>query len=268
MTYQMIVTDLDGTLLNSRSSLSQKTILTIERLKKENKIIVIASGRTYAEIVRLTKPLDLLSYNKAYFICYNGVLTVKTNPFTVLMKITLKKDDVKQIIDSLKDQDIKYHIFGENRLFLSNDIKYTLEDHQSKEVEVKKINVNEYDQEDDIYKLLIYDDKSKLDYVKKHIPLFISNNYSVVKSSDQLLEIFHKEGSKGHALIYLSKLLSIPQEEIIAFGDEENDISMIEFAGLGVAVSNAKQDVISAAKVTTLSNVFDGVAIAIDKYVK
>ncbi len=268
MTYQMIVTDLDGTLLNSRSALSQKTIHTIERLKKENKIIVIASGRTYAEIVRLTKPLDLLSYNKAYFICYNGVLTVKTHPFTVLMKITLKKEDIKQIIYSLKDQQIKYHIFGENRLFLSNDIKYTLEDHQPKEVEIKKINVDEYDQEDDIYKLLIYDEKTKLDHVKTNIPDFISSNYSVVKSSDQLLEIFHKEGSKGHALIYLSNLLSIPQEEIIAFGDEENDISMIEFAGLGVAVSNAKKEVISAAKVTTLSNVFDGVAIAIDKYVK
>jgi len=268
MTYQMIATDLDGTLLNSRSALSHNTIQTIERLKQEGKTIVIASGRTYAEIVRLTQPLNLLSYNKAYFICYNGVLTVKTNPFTVLMKMTLKKEDVKNIIKALNPEVTKFHIFGENRLFLSHDIELSLEHHQSNTTDIIKVDMNTYDFEDDIYKILIYDDKSALELLKKDIPSSIYTNYSVVKSSEQLLEIFHKEGSKGHALEFLSKLLKISRENIIAFGDEENDMTMIQFAGLGVAVGNAKKSVVSAAKVTTLSNIFDGVAVAINKYVK
>ena len=266
MTYQMIATDLDGTLLNSHSSLSNKTIKAIQKLKLEDKVIVIASGRTYAEIVKLTKPLDLLTYNKAYFICYNGVLTVKTYPFTVLMKISLKKENIQEIIQSLGTESVKYHIFAENKLYLSHDIVKSLVHHQPDSTDVKKIDMSDYHREDDIYKILIYDDKPALDLLKQRIPRHIYDKYCVVKSSNQLLEIFHKEGSKGHALEYLSTLLSIPKENIVAFGDEENDITMIQYAGLGIAMSNAKKIVVSSANEVTLSNDFDGVAVAIDKY--
>jgi len=267
MKYQMIVSDLDGTLLNSRSLLSQKTINTIERMKSEGKIIVIASGRTYGEIVALTEPLSLLSYNKAYFICYNGVLTVKTNPFTVLLKMSLHKEDVQLIIDSIGPTNLKFHVFADNRLYLSHDITQTLETHQSSNTEIIRLNMNQYNQNDDVYKILLYHDKVLLDQFKKNMPKQIINNFSVVKSHDQLLEIFHKEGSKGHALEFLSKMLNINRNEIIAFGDEENDITMIKYAGLGIAMGNAKPIVIASATQTTLSHDYDGVAVALDKYI-
>ena len=268
MAYQIIATDLDGTLLNSRSVLSQKTINTIERLKALDKIIVIASGRTYGEIVRLTEPLNLLSYHKAYFICYNGVLTIRTNPFTVLMKMSLHKDDVQNIIKSMGKTDLKFHVFGDSKLFLSHDIEMSLASHQSNDTAIVKIDMNQYDQIEDVYKILLYHDKKRLDLFKSNLPEYISKNYSVVKSNDQLLEIFHKEGSKGHALEHLSKVLKINKDEIIAFGDEENDMTMIQYAGLGVAMGNAKPDVIAAADYITLSHDFDGVAVALDKYIK
>lgn len=268
MGYQLIATDLDGTLLNSRSMLSQRTINTIERLKVLDKIIVIASGRTYGEIVRLIEPLNLLSYHKAYFICYNGVLTVKTHPFTVLMKMSLHKEDVQEIIKSIGPTDLKFHVFGDNKLFLSNDIELSLESHQSKDTKILKVDMNHYDQIEDVYKILLYHDKKRLDTFKNNLPPYIANNFSVVKSNDQLLEIFHKEGSKGHALEYLSNILKIDRDEVIAFGDEENDMTMIQYAGLGVAMGNAKPNVIAAADYITLSHDFDGVAVALDKYIK
>jgi Cof subfamily protein (haloacid dehalogenase superfamily) len=182
--------------------------------------------------------------------------------------MSLKKENVQEIVKSLGTEMVKYHIFAENRLYLSHDIVKSLEHHQPTTTDIRKIDMSDYHREDEIYKILIYDDKINLDLLKQRIPQTIYHNYSVVKSSNQLLEIFHKEGSKGHALEYLSSLLSIPKDDIIAFGDEENDITMIKFAGLGVAMSNAKKIVVSAAKEVTLSNDFDGVAIAIDKYFK
>jgi len=268
MKYQMIVSDLDGTLLNSRSLLTQKTIHTIERMKSQGKVIVIASGRTYGEIVALTEPLNLFSYHNAYFICYNGVLTVKTNPLTVLLNMSLHKEDVQLIIDSIGPTDLKFHVFADNKVYLSHDITQTLETHQSSNTEVIRIDMSQYNQNDDVYKILLYHDKIRLDEFKKNMPNQIVKNYSVVKSHDQLLEIFHKEGSKGHALEFLSKLLHIDKDEIIAFGDEENDITMIEYAGLGIAMGNAKPIVIASANYTTLSHDYDGVAVALDKYIK
>lgn len=268
MNYQMIAMDLDGTLLNTRSQLSNKSIDTIEKLKNEGKYIIIASGRTYGEIIRLIEPLNLLDYRKAFLICYNGVLTVKTHPFTVLMKEVLHKEDIQSIIKAIGPTDIKYHIFAENKLYLSHDIVLSLAPHQSENTEIIKIDMSRYDLEDDVYKILFYAEKRRLEQFKKDMPALITEKYGVVRSNEQLLEIFHKEGSKGHALAFLAKYLHIPAEEVIAFGDEENDITMIQFAGLGIAMGNAKPDVISASKHITLTNEYDGVAVAIEKFIK
>jgi len=182
--------------------------------------------------------------------------------------MSLHKDDVQNIIKSIGPTDLKFHVFADNKLYLSHDIVLSLESHQSSTTDIVKIDMNQYDQIDDIYKILLYHDKNRLNEFKNNLPDYISKNYSVVKSNDQLLEIFHKEGSKGHALEYLSKVLKIDRNEIIAFGDEENDMTMIEYAGLGVAMGNAKPNVIATANYITLSHDFDGVAVALDKYIK
>ncbi len=267
MSYDVIITDLDGTLLNRHSRLSNKTVEVFQTLKALNKVIVIASGRTYSEIVRLTEPLGLLTYPNAYFICYNGVLTIKTNPFEVLDQLCLHQEDVKSIVTSLGTKDVKYHVFCHNRLYISDDITLTLEHHLSSETEVIRTDMSHYDHVDPLYKVLIYDEIEKVNHLKKAMPKDLLDRYSVVKSSDQLLEIFHKEGSKGHALIKLVNHLSIDKQSVIAFGDEENDLSMLQSAGLGIAMANAKPAVLSAIKNRTLSNEFDGVANAINKYI-
>jgi Cof subfamily protein (haloacid dehalogenase superfamily) len=265
MNYQMIVTDLDGTLLKRGAILSNKTIQTIEKIKKENLTIVIASGRTYGEIVQLTEPLKLMDYKKAYFICYNGALTVRTRPFSVITKTMIHREDVISIIDAIGTQNYKYHIFTERTLYLSHDIEKSLEAYQPKTTKIVRLNMENYHQQEEVYKMLIYDEKEHLDYLKNNMPEVVKNNYGYVKSNDQLLEIFHKEGSKGNALKQLSFILGINKDQIIAFGDEENDISMLEYAGMGIAMGNAKNDVLAAAKHITLSNEFDGVAVALDK---
>ncbi len=267
MNYQMIAMDLDGTLLNGKSMLSLRSQEMISRLKALGKIIVIASGRTDGEIRRLTAPLELTDYPNAYFICYNGVLTLEAKSGKKLTKMLLSKEDVLTIIKETRSFNLDLHVFTEGSLYLSPNIRLSLANQLSEKTKIKTLNVDKLDIDEDIYKVLFYDDFSKLNDFKSKMPQILLNRYGIVKSHSQLLEIFHKEGSKGHALEILAKMLDVPQESIIAFGDEENDLTMIKYAGLGVAMGNAKPDVLVAAKAITLTNEFEGVAVAVDKYV-
>lgn len=88
-----------------------------------------------------------------------------------------------------------------------------------------------------------------------------------MKSRDNLLEIIHKEASKAAGIDELANYLGIKQSEVMAIGDEENDFSMIEYAGLGVVMENGSQGVKDIAKFVTKSNQEDGVAHAVEKFV-
>jgi Cof subfamily protein (haloacid dehalogenase superfamily) len=89
----------------------------------------------------------------------------------------------------------------------------------------------------------------------------------VVKSAPYFLEVLNKQAHKGAAVKNLAEHLGIKQEEVMAIGDNENDLTMVEYAGIGVAMANATENVKNAADVLTASNEEDGVAEVINKYV-
>jgi hypothetical protein len=134
-------------------------------------------------------------------------------------------------------------------------------------MEASRVKMSDYQGEDEVYKVLILDDEKKLDDFQKIIPQALKDQYTIVKSASHLLEFVHKFGSKGDALKEVVSSLALSPDEIIAFGDEENDMTMLQYAGLGIAMENAKATVKNAASAITLSNKLDGVAEAINKYV-
>ena len=93
------------------------------------------------------------------------------------------------------------------------------------------------------------------------------DRFSIVRSEDFYLEFMTKQASKGNALQLLSEELGIKKEEVMALGNAQNDDSMIEFAGLGVAMGNSIPGTLKIADVTTADNNHDGVGKAIEKYV-
>ncbi len=108
---------------------------------------------------------------------------------------------------------------------------------------------------------LSYDDYRFLEQLSREV------GYTVLKSAPYFLEILDKRVNKGTGVKSLADALGIKPEEIMAIGDQENDIAMIEFAGVGVAMDNAIPAVKEAANFITKSNLEDGVAFAIEKYV-
>ena len=106
-----------------------------------------------------------------------------------------------------------------------------------------------------------------LDQAIARIPQEVKEKYTVLKSAPYFLEILDKRVNKGTGVKSLADVLGIKPEEIMAIGDQENDIAMIEYAGVGVAMDNAIPSVKEVANFVTKSNLEDGVAFAIEKYV-
>lgn len=118
-----------------------------------------------------------------------------------------------------------------------------------------------------IVKMMMIDDAEVLDQGIAQIPKEYFERYTMVKSSPYFFEILNKQADKGAALKHLAQHLGIKQEEVMAIGDNENDLPMIEFAGIGVAMGNATENVKQIANVITASNNEHGVAKAVEKYV-
>ncbi|HSW35402.1 MAG TPA: HAD-IIB family hydrolase, partial [Candidatus Limnocylindrales bacterium] len=107
----------------------------------------------------------------------------------------------------------------------------------------------------------------RLNEIETYLKSHFNGEISVLQSRPYFLEITDRHATKGQALHWLAEREGIKPEEIIAFGDGHNDIDMLRYAGLGVAVANAHSEVLEAADFVTLSNMEDGVAEVIEKYV-
>jgi len=144
--------------------------------------------------------------------------------------------------------------------------KYTVHEAYLVDMPLRYRSVEEITPEIKAIKMMMIDEPEILDEAISKIPECFKEKYTTVKSTEFYYEILNKEASKGNALKKLAAHLNIPIEETMAIGDNENDLSMIEAAGIGVAMGNATDSVKAAAQVETTSNDEDGVAEILFKY--
>ena len=134
-------------------------------------------------------------------------------------------------------------------------------------IEVHEVNFDTVSEEEDIIKIMFIDPEEVLEEAIKKIPQAIFEKYTVVRSAPFFLEFLNKASSKGTGVKALTEYLHIKQEEVICIGDAGNDLDMIQFAGLGVAMGNAFDEVKEAADYITKNNDEDGVAHVIEKFI-
>ena len=115
-------------------------------------------------------------------------------------------------------------------------------------------------------KFIMKDAVPLIDKLAEAIPNDFFERFTVIRSMDDSIEVLHKDASKGRTLKELAEHLEIPQERVMAIGDSGNDIDMIAYAGLGVAMGNAVPEVLEVADVVTTSNNENGVANALNRY--
>lgn len=267
MTVKLIAIDIDGTLLNSNHQVTPAVKEALQTKRNEGCKIVICTGRPLIGILPLIKELGL---NEAddFAITYNGSLVQNNATGDTVVKHTLTYQDFLDVEYLSRKLNVHLHTQDRKAMYTSNrDIsKYTIVEGYLTGIPLKYRAVDEMDKEMTISKMMMIDEPDILDAAIQNIPKEFATRFNLVKSSPYYLEILNKKASKGNALRDLANYLGIKQEETMAIGDNENDLSMLEYAGVSVAMENGTENVKNTALHITKSNDENGVAYAINAW--
>lgn len=265
--YKLIATDMDGTLLNSDKKITKETFESIKKAKQNKKKVVLATGRPLPGVIRYLDELNL-NEDGDFVICFNGALVQEVKTKNVISNIEMSYSDYKLIHKFAKENNLNIHINTPTNLVIPDDNpnQYTKLEADLNQIDIVTMSDEEIKQNVTFCKIMIIDSPEKLEEVITLIPKELYDNYTVVRSAPYFLEFLNKEANKGNALKKLCKHLGLSLDEVIAIGDEENDKHMIEYAGLGVAMGNARDTIKEIANHITTTNNEDGVAKVIDEF--
>lgn len=265
--YKLVALDMDGTLLREDKTISDRTKKAIKDAREMGTTVVLATGRPIEGVRKVLKELDMLT-DKDYVLSYNGALVQKTSDKKVISKVALSGKDALELYKLSKELGVNLHAFSEKLGLVTPKMsKYTEVEAEINDIEVNIIDMNIIKEDDVIIKIMMIDEPEVLGPAFDKLPKEIFEKYTVVRSTPYFLEFLNKEANKGVGVELLAKHLGIKQEEIIAMGDAGNDKHMIEYAGLGVAMGNAFEEVKEIANYITDTNENDGVAKTIEKFI-
>ena len=253
---------MDGTLLNSKNIITKRTQNSINAIVKRGIIFTICTGRPIQGIEPYNKILKL----DAPFVTYNGAMIIQSISKDVLFKQDLNINDAKRIYQLGQKLNTTMIIWSNNKLYVNKINERTQNYKKLSMVEPIILEDLESLANGGITKILWYDEVEKINQYKSIVEKEVSDGINFCTSKPIFLEFFNKRASKAIALKIIENLLNIRKEEIIAIGDGFNDLPMLEYAGLGVAMGNAPQEIQEKCKYVTKSNDDDGVAEVLESF--
>lgn len=287
--YKLIAIDLDGTMLNQYGMITQKTKETIKKVQEKGIEVIIASGRGINSVKNFAKEIE----SNKYFISGNGAIIYDIKNNQIIYEDTLKKSKALDIIKICKENSIYYNVYTENGIIAEklnyNTLYYHKENANKEEENKTHINIVQdiYDyilqRNEKILKIMICDNnKTVFNSITKKIKeisdieiLEVSHmSRKIIKQGTEeiALEYFYTEVTatnvnKWKALQKLMQKIDVKAEELIAIGDNTNDIKMLENAGLGIAMGESAPEIKEKAKIVTETNDEDGVAKALERII-
>ena len=249
--YKMIVLDLDGTLTNQNKEITPKTKETLMRAQEQGKIVVLASGRPTYGVMPLAEELHLEDYG-GYILSFNGGIIMNCKTKEVVFSRQIPAESNGKIIDLAQEHNVSILTY-ENRTLLTNRPEDQYVQLESRINTLKIIPRTT-------------DDGDYLAMVEPKVKAALGKNFSVYRSDPFFLEILPKGIDKAQSLERLLAVIGVKREEMIACGDGYNDLTMVQYAGLGVAMGNGVLPVRKAADYITLTNEEDGVAHVVEKF--
>lgn len=265
--YKIIALDMDGTLLNDEKVITQRTKDALIKAREKGVKVVLASGRPVDGLKKYLKELNLVS-DEEYVLSFNGSLVQKVKSEEVLYEIGLTGKDLHYLYDISQNLGVNIHAFSTTKgLITPNISKYTEVEANLNGIDINVCDFNEISEDEHIVKVMFIDDEKIIDKVIKELPNEVEERYKVVRSAPYFLEEINKESGKATGLAALAKYLNVSKDNIIAVGDAGNDLDMIQYAGLGVAMGNADESVKQVADYITADNNNDGIAEVIEKFI-
>ncbi|MDF2987614.1 MAG: HAD-superfamily hydrolase, subfamily [Eubacterium sp.] len=270
--YKLVAIDLDGTLLDTNKEITQRNKKVISMAIEKGIKIVICSGRVYTGARLYAKEIG----SKDPIIACNGAIITEKIDGRVIHSEYLDTEVCLRINEICQRHGVYYHVYAgdtmlteklgftskkyfERNSFLPPEDRVDIEVVENMDTRLKNIpgTVLKF--------VIVTDDSGLLRRVRKDMEQLAG--VDVMSSNYDNFEVMKKGVSKGAALERLSSILGIPASQMIAIGDNENDISMFEYVGLGIAMENGEAVAKAAAKYVTAANDRDGVAYAIEKFI-
>ncbi len=271
MKYKLLALDLDGTLLNDRGEISKKNRDKIRQAKEAGVRVILTTGRSWRSTKRYIDELDLGDP----VVTFNGAL-IQDNQH-ILKRVTIDDKLVKEIILFLKDLDFAPIIYPDDNLKyyetlgnFKNDFYDFSKGYEKELIKVDDISAVNWK---NVLRISVIAEKPDISFLHSELKKKFNSNIKTVDTffflwGFWIFEILPRDCSKSNALKFICKMYSIKQEEVIAAGDNNNDIDMINWAGMGVAMKNSLDNIFREADyVTENSNNEDGVAEIIDKFI-
>ena len=267
MKYKILVLDIDGTLTNSKKEISPKTKKALMKAQAKGVKLVIASGRPTYGVEPLANELELSKYG-GYILSFNGAKIINCETNEIIYEKNIPQDKLPEIYDLSKEQNVNILTYeGDTILTEEPNDKYIAIESRVNKMSVKKVDSFKDYIKSPVTKCLMVAEGDFLANVETIVKNKVGNDLNVYRSEPFFLEIMPKNIDKAYSLNQLLKKINMTRDEMIACGDGFNDKSMIDFAGLGVAMENAQEEVKDVADYITLSNDNDGIAKVVEKFI-
>lgn len=267
MDYKLIALDIDGTLTNSKKEITPRTRYAILEAQNQGKKIVLASGRHPIGVYTIAKNLMLDKYG-GYIMSFNGGRIIDCRTDNTIVSKIFPLEYLPDIVSVLKDSNITINTYDNNRIIADNKVNdYTYVEQDVIKAEMVVVDDFVSAVKFDINKILLAGEPHELDKYQKILADRYDGLLDIYKSAPYFLEIMPFGVTKGSMMPLLLKKLNITRDEFAAFGDNYNDITMIGYAGLGVAMGNAEPDVKKIADYICESNDEDGIAKTFERFI-
>ena len=259
---KLVVSDMDGTLLNSKGEVSNHFFSLFKKLQKKNIHFCAASGRQHNSIISKLAAIE----DQIYVIAENGGV-VKQGETTLLSQF-LNPKKVQEIIPILRT------IAGANMVLCCDNSAY-IESKDERFINLFQEYYHSFQQVDDVmeiaktipvFKIAVYHFDSSEKFIFPVVQDF-KNDVLLKISGQHWLDISDEKANKGNALKAVQKLLNVTKQETLVFGDYHNDIEMMQESNFSFAMKNAHEDIKKIAKYSTESNNNFGVEMVLEKLV-
>lgn len=265
--YKILVLDIDGTLTDSKKRISRVTKRALRKAQNKGVKIVLASGRPTPGIVPVAEELGFKEHG-GYILSFNGGKIINYSEDNTVFESVLPGEIIPSLYNDSVENNVSIISYDKTSVLTETpDDEYIIKEAALNKMPIKEVKSFVEAVQHPVTKCLMTGEPTHLAEVEQKIKVKYGESLSIYRSEPYFLEIMPKGIDKAQSLSRLLQHLGLTKEQMIACGDGFNDLSMIKYAGLGVAMSNAQKIVKRSADYITFTNDENGVAHVVDKYI-
>jgi Cof subfamily protein (haloacid dehalogenase superfamily) len=262
MAIRLIAIDLDDTLLDNRQQVSPRTLAVLKQAMRQGVAVTIATGRMFQSALPFATEIGIA----LPLITYNGALIRQGDSGETIFHRPIEPELAQDLADLFRQRNWYLQKYVDDQLYVTNLDENARFYADYAKVEAIPLGDAFYRMAAAPTKMLSMGEPEELAAISAELTARYDGRLYLASSKKRYLEMVDARVNKGQALDFLAGRLGILQSEVMAIGDSMNDLDMIEYAGVGVAMGNANPTVRAAADFVTLGNAADGVAVAVEKF--